>query len=197
MIRTQIAARGVRDGRVLDALRSVPRELFVPPNLQASVFDDTPLPLERGQTISQPYIVGFMTELLELRGGERVLELGTGSGYQTAVLARLASHVYSAELEPDLGRHVADRLAVLGITNVTLRIGDGVRAFAADAPFDAILCAAAPLEIPDALIAQLADGGRLVIPAGEPEAQSLWLLRRGVAGVERTRVGAVRFVPLR
>ena len=197
MIRTQIAARGVRDARVLEALHSVPRELFVPPNLRASAFDDTPLPLERGQTISQPYIVGYMTELLELRGDERVLELGSGSGYQTAVLARLAAHVYSAELEPDLGRQVADRLASLGITNVTLRIGDGVTAFENEAPFDAILCAAAPLEIPAALISQLADGGRLVIPAGEPDAQYLWRIRKIDGGVERTRVGAVRFVPLR
>ncbi|HWS72253.1 MAG TPA: methyltransferase domain-containing protein, partial [Thermoanaerobaculia bacterium] len=152
MIRTQIAARGVHDARVLDALRSVPRELFVPTNLQASAFDDTPLPLERGQTISQPFIVGFMTELLELRGDERVLELGTGSGYQTAVLARLAAHVYSAELEPDLARQVADRLASLGITNVTLRIGDGVTVFRDEAPFEAILSAAAPLEVPEALL---------------------------------------------
>lgn len=197
MIATQIVARGVRDPRVLDAMRSVPRERFVPTNLQASAFDDTPLPLECGQTISQPYIVALMTELLELRGDERVLELGTGSGYQTAVLARLARHVYTAELEPDLGRHVANRLASLGITNVTLRIGDGVRVFEAEAPFDAILSAAAPLEIPEALIAQLADGGRLVIPAGEPEAQYLWRIRKTDGEVERTRVGAVRFVPLR
>jgi len=197
MIRTQIAARGVRDPRVLDALRSVPRELFVPTNLQASAFDDTPLPLERGQTISQPFIVGFMTELLELRGDERVLELGTGSGYQTAVLARLVAHVYSAELEDDLARHVADRLASLGITNVTLRVGDGVTAFRDEAPFDAILCAAAPVELPQALIDQLADGGRCIIPVGEPESQNLWLIRRNGEAVERTRLDAVRFVPLR
>jgi protein-L-isoaspartate(D-aspartate) O-methyltransferase len=197
MIRTQIVARGVRDRRVLDALRSAPRELFVPTNLQASAFDDTPLPLERGQTISQPFIVGFMTELLELRGGERVLELGTGSGYQTAVLARLAAHVYSAELEPDLARQVADRLASLGIANVTLRVGDGVTVFRDEAPFDAILSAAAPLALPPALVDQLADGGRCIIPVGEPEAQHLWLIRKREGRVETTRLDAVRFVPLR
>jgi len=197
MIRTQIAARGVRDPRVLDALRSVPRERFVPVNLQASAFDDTPLPLERGQTISQPFIVGWMTELLRLRGTERVLELGTGSGYQTAVLARLAAHVYSAELEPDLARQVAARLEALDITNVTLRVGDGVTLFRDEAPFDAILCAAAPLEMPEALLAQLAEGGRCIIPVGPPEAQYLWLVVRAGPTLERRRLEAVRFVPLR
>jgi protein-L-isoaspartate(D-aspartate) O-methyltransferase len=197
MIRTQIAARGVRDPRVLDALRSVPRERFVPGTLQASAFDDTPLPLERGQTISQPFIVGWMTELLHLRGTERVLELGTGSGYQTAVLARLASHVYSAELEPDLARQVSARLEALAITNVTLRVGDGVTLFRDEAPFDAILCAAAPLEMPEALLGQLAEGGRCIIPAGPPEAQYLWLVVRAGSTLERRRLEAVRFVPLR
>jgi protein-L-isoaspartate(D-aspartate) O-methyltransferase len=197
MIRTQIAARGVRDERVLDALRSVPRDLFVPTNLQASAFDDTPLPLERGQTISQPFIVGWMTELLQLGGRERVLELGTGSGYQTAVLARLAAHVYSAELEPDLARQVAGRLASLDITNVTLRVGDGVNVFRDEAPFDAILCAAAPLTIPEELLDQLADGGRCIIPVGDPEAQYLWLVVRAGSTFERKRLEAVRFVPLR
>jgi protein-L-isoaspartate(D-aspartate) O-methyltransferase len=197
MIRTQIAARGVRDPRVLDALRSVPRERFVPVNLQASAFDDTPLPLERGQTISQPFIVGWMTELLRLRGTERVLELGTGSGYQTAVLARLAAHVYSAELEPDLARQVSARLEALAITNVTLRVGDGVTLFRDEAPFDAILCAAAPLDMPEALLAQLAEGGRCILPVGPPEAQYLWLVVRAGSTLERRRLEAVRFVPLR
>ncbi|MCU1349053.1 MAG: protein-L-isoaspartate O-methyltransferase [Acidobacteria bacterium] len=197
MIQTQIAARGVRDPRVLDALRSVPRALFVPPNQQASAYDDTPLPLERGQTISQPFIVGWMTELLRLRGDERVLELGTGSGYQTAVLARLAAHVYSAELEPDLARQVADRLRQLHITNVTLGVGDGVTLFRDQAPFDAILAAAAPAAVPEALIAQLAEGGRCIIPIGDLHSQYLWLIRRENGRVVRTKMDPVRFVPLR
>jgi len=197
MIRTQIAGRGVRDPRVLDALRSVPRALFVPTNQQASAYDDTPLPLERGQTISQPFIVGWMTELLRLRGDERVLELGTGSGYQTAVLARLAAHVYSAELEPDLARQVADRLEQLHIANVTLRVGDGVTLFRDEAPFDAILAAAAPATVPEALVDQLAEGGRCIIPVGDLQSQYLWLIGRGEGKVVRTRLDPVRFVPLR
>jgi protein-L-isoaspartate(D-aspartate) O-methyltransferase len=197
MIRTQIVARGVRDARVLAALRSVSRELFVPPTQQASAYDDTPLPLERGQTISQPFIVAFMTELLALRGTERVLEIGTGSGYQTAILARLAAHVFSAELEPDLARQVADRLAQLHITNVTLGVGDGVTRFRDVAPFDAILAAAAPVVIPELLIEQLAEGGRCVLPAGDAAAQHLWLIERNGGHVARRKLDAVRFVPMR
>jgi protein-L-isoaspartate(D-aspartate) O-methyltransferase len=197
MIRAQIAARGVGDPRVLDAFRSVPRELFVPPHLRASAYDDTPLPLERGQTISQPFIVALMTELLRLAGGESVLEIGTGSGYQTAILARLARHVWSAELEPDLARSVAARLDRLGITNVTLGIGDGLKIFRDAAPFDRILSAAAPAALPQALIDQLADGGRCVIPVGESEAQQLYLIERVRGRVVRTALDPVRFVPLR
>lgn len=197
MIRDQIAARGVSDPRVLDALRSVPRELFVPPNLRASAYDDTPLPLARGQTISQPFIVALMTELLALRGDEKVLEIGTGSGYQTAILARLVRHVYSAEVEPDLAATVRERLEQLSIINVTLRVGDGVEIFRDEAPFDAILSAAAPVQIPEGLVAQLADGGRCIIPVGGSDLQFLWLIERQGGHVKRTRLEAVRFVPLR
>src|SRR5258708_6714493 len=126
MIREQIVSRGVRDRRVLDAIRSVPRDLFVPRQYLREAFGDTPLPLERGQTISQPFIVALMTELLESHGDEKVLEIGTGSGYQTAILARLAKHVYSAELEPHLAATVLSRLNRLDISNVTLAVGDGV-----------------------------------------------------------------------
>lgn len=197
MIREQIVARGVRDVRLLDAMRSVPRELFVPPQHRASAYDDTPLPLVHGQTISQPFIVAAMTELLRLRGDERVLEIGTGSGYQTAVLARLAREVFSAELEPALARGVGERLAQLDITNVHLAVGDGVHLFREHAPFDAILAAAAPAELPDALVEQLGDGGRCVIPVGSADEQHLWFIERKGGAVERRRLDAVRFVPLR
>jgi protein-L-isoaspartate(D-aspartate) O-methyltransferase len=197
MIRTQIEARGIRDPRVLGAFRSVPRELFVPDVQRLHAYEDTPLPLQHGQTISQPFIVALMTELLRLTGGERVLEIGTGSGYQTAILARLARHVYSAELEPELARTVAGRLDRLGITNVTLGTGDGLTVFRDAAPFDRILSAAAPVSLPEPLIDQLAEGGRCVIPVGEAEMQKLFLVERSGGRVMRTPLEPVRFVPLR
>ena len=197
MIRDQIVARGVSEPRVIAALRSIPRELFVPPHFQASAYDDTPLPLDCGQTISQPYIVAVMSELLALRGDERVLEIGTGSGYQTAILAKLAAHVYSAEVEPSLAGIASARLAQLGLTNVTLRVGDGVTIFRAEAPFDAILSAAAPDRLPEALIDQLAEGGRCIIPVGASDLQHLWQIERRRGEVRRTRLEPVRFVPLR
>ena len=196
MIRDQIEARGVRDPRVLEAFRSVPRDLFVPQQMRYGAFDDTPLPLERGQTISQPYIVALMSELLQLRGDERVLEIGTGSGYQTAILARLAGHVFSAEIEPDLAATVLSRLNALGIENVTLAVGNGIEVFRDRGPFDAILSAAAPVEMPDALLEQLAEGGRCVIPVGR-DVQYLWMVRRIDGSLVRERLEPVRFVPLR
>jgi protein-L-isoaspartate(D-aspartate) O-methyltransferase len=197
MIEEQIVARGVADPRVLAAFRSVPRELFVPPGLRASSYDDTPLPLACGQTISQPYIVAAMTEVLHLRGDETVLEIGTGSGYQTAILARLARHVYSAEVEPDLAATVHERLERLNITNVTLGIGNGLEIFREHAPFDAILSAAAPEKFPEELLEQLADGGRCVLPIGAHDFQYLWLVEKEGGHVVRKRLEAVRFVPLR
>jgi protein-L-isoaspartate(D-aspartate) O-methyltransferase len=197
MLREQVIARGVTEARVLDAFRSVPRESFVPRNLRASAYDDTPLPLERGQTISQPFIVALMTELLRLRSHESVLEIGTGSGYQTAILARLARVVYSAELEPDLARGAAARLEELGITNVVLGTGNGVELFREHAPFDAILSAAAPSQLPEGLIDQLADGGRCVIPVGDFDMQYLWLIERIGCRIVRRQLDPVRFVPMR
>jgi protein-L-isoaspartate(D-aspartate) O-methyltransferase len=197
MIRDQIIARGVRDARVLDAMRSVPRELFVPPRHRAEAYDDNPLPLDRGQTISQPYIVAYMSEQQQLRGDERVLEIGTGSGYQTAVLARLARHVYSAELEPDLLAGVHARLENLGIENVTLRAGNGVEVFRDEAPFDAILAAASAPQMPETLFDQLAEGGRAILPVGGADAQWLWLICRVRGRLEKRQLEAVRFVPLR
>ena len=197
MIREQIANRGIRDPRVLEAFRSVPREIFVPQNLRASAYDDTPLPLVRGQTISQPFIVGFMTQELRLEGDEKVLEIGTGSGYQTAILAKLVRIVYSAEVEPDLAKTAKERLEELGITNVVLGTGNGVELFREHAPFDAILSAAAPEYLPESLVDQLADGGRCIIPVGAADLQHLWLIEKRGGHVTRRRLEAVRFVPLR
>ena len=197
MIRDQIRSRGVSDPRVLDALGSISREFFVPATLRASAYDDTPLPLTRGQTISQPYIVACMTEVLRLRGEEKVLEIGTGSGYQTAILAKLARIVYSTEVEPELATTAAERLEQLGITNVVLGVGNGVELFRDEAPFDAILSAAAPEVLPEQLVEQLADGGRCIIPVGPPDMQHLWLIEKQAGHVTRKRLEAVRFVPLR
>ena len=197
MIRDQIEARGVSNPRVLEALRAVPRELFVPAQFRASAFEDSPLPLARGQTISQPFIVGLMTQILRLKETDTVLEIGTGSGYQTAILSRLARMVYSAEIEPELAHGVRERLDSLGITNVELAVGDGVTIFRDRAPFDAILSAAAPARVPDALLDQLAEGGRMVIPVGELELQYLWLFERVGGKIQRKQLDPVRFVPMR
>jgi protein-L-isoaspartate(D-aspartate) O-methyltransferase len=197
MIREQLIARGVTDPRVIEAFRAAPREMFVPEHLRAAAFDDGPLPLQCGQTISQPFIVALMTQLLRLKPTDSVLEIGTGSGYQTAILARLVRQIFSAELETNLARHVQSRLELLGITNVEMRVGDGISVFRDRAPFDAILSAAAPLEIPDELIEQLGEGGRMVIPVGSADRQYLWLIEKMGESVKRTQLDAVRFVPLR
>jgi protein-L-isoaspartate(D-aspartate) O-methyltransferase len=197
MLREQILARGVTDPRVLEAFRSVPREVFVPPHLRYAAYEDSPLPLVRGQTISQPFIVALMTETLQLRGDEKVLEIGTGSGYQTAILARLARIIYSAEVEPELSQVAAERLAQLGIANAVLAVGNGVEIFREHAPFDAILSAAAPEQLPEELVDQLADGGRCIIPVGAADLQHLWLIERRGGHVTRKRLDPVRFVPLR
>ena len=197
MLREQIIARGVTDPRVIEAFRATPRELFVPRPLRHAAYEDSPLPLVHGQTISQPFIVALMTEFLRLRGDEKVLEIGTGSGYQTAILARLARIVYSAEVEPELSAIAAERLGELGITNVVLGIGNGVEIFRDHAPFDAILSAAAPEHLPEELIDQLAEGGRCIIPVGAADLQHLWLIERHAGHVTRKRLDAVRFVPLR
>jgi protein-L-isoaspartate(D-aspartate) O-methyltransferase len=197
MIREQIIARGVSDARVIEAFRSVPRELFVPAHLRNAAYEDSPLPLVRGQTISQPFIVALMTEMLRLTGDEKVLEIGTGSGYQTAILARLTRIVYSAEVEPELAAVAKGRLEKLGITNVVLGAGNGVEIFREHAPFDAILSAAAPEHLPEALVDQLAEGGRCIIPVGAADLQHLWLIERRDGRVTRQRLDAVRFVPLR
>ena len=196
MVETQIVARGVRDPRVLAAMRSVPRHLFVDPAQRSQAYEDHPLPIPGNQTISQPYIVALMTELLELQPHERVLEIGTGSGYQSAVLSQLAKEVYTIEIVPELARSAADRLKELRIENVTVREGDGYRGWPEKAPFDGILVTAAPERIPQPLIDQLAPGGVMVIPVGG-FFQELKVFRKSADGrVTERDIIPVRFVPM-
>jgi protein-L-isoaspartate(D-aspartate) O-methyltransferase len=199
MVDDQIAARGVRDPRVLAAMREVPRHLFVPPDQQHLAYEDLPRPIGYDQTISQPYIVALMTELVRPRPGDRALEVGTGSGYQAAVLSRLVSQVYTIEIVEPLGRAAEKRLKELGYANVTVRVGDGYAGWPDGAPFDLIVVTAAPDHVPAPLLAQLKPGGRLVIPVGPVSAvQELRLIERDAAGQDRTTVVApVAFVPLR
>jgi protein-L-isoaspartate(D-aspartate) O-methyltransferase len=186
----------VHDDRVLAAVRDVPRERFVPEELRDDAWENVPLPIGEGQTISQPLVVARMCELLELRGDERVLDVGTGSGYHAALLARLAAHVWSIERRAALSAGAARNLAAAGIENVTLSVGDGTRGLPDAAPFDAInVAAAAGAHVPRALEAQLAPGGRLVAPVQDGD-QRLVVVRRGAAGLERTSLERVRFVPL-
>ena len=186
----------VADSRVLAAMASVPRERFVPPQLRAEAWENIPLPIGSGQTISQPLVVARMCELLELRGDETVLDVGTGSGYHAAVLARLAAHVYSIEVHEPLSRAAAANLAAAGVANVTLAVGDGRRGLPEHAPFAAInVAAAAGGAIPPALADQLADGGRLVAPVENGE-QRLVVAHRTPEGVALRRLERVRFVPL-
>jgi protein-L-isoaspartate(D-aspartate) O-methyltransferase len=197
MIADQIAGRGIRDPAVLEAMRAVPRHLFVPAGRIDDAYDDTPLPIGHGQTISQPYIVALMTELARPRPGDRALEIGTGCGYQAAVLSRLVRHVFTIEIVEPLARAAHERLAALGYANVTGRVGDGYQGWPGEAPFDIILATAAPEEVPRALVDQLRAGGRMVIPVGGPMNQDLELIEKDEGGRVRTRVVApVRFVPM-
>ena len=191
---------GISDPRVLAAVAAVPRDRFVPPELRAEADRDLPLPIGFGQTISQPFVVAVMSERLRLRGTERVLEVGTGSGYQTAVLAALAAEVFSIELVPELARRAAEVLLdELQLRNVRLRTGDGALGWPEAAPFDRILVTAAAEQVPPALVAQLAPGGRMVLPVGgQEDEQVLRLVERGDDGVTiSTDFLPVRFVPLR
>ena len=195
MVAAQIEERGVRDTRTLAALRKVPRHLFVPAPLAREAYSDHPLPIGEGQTISQPYIVAFMTEALGLRGGETVLEVGTGSGYQAAVLAEIAARVYTIEIVTKLAEESRERLARLGYRNVEVRAGDGYQGWPEKAPFDAVMVTAAAPRIPEPLKAQLKDGGRLVIPVGEDDQELIVLTRHG-SRYDEDRVLPVRFVPM-
>jgi protein-L-isoaspartate(D-aspartate) O-methyltransferase len=196
MVKSQIARRGIRDERVLEAMRTVPRERFLPPDQAAHAYEDRALPVGLGQTISQPYIVALMTESLELSPDHRVLEIGTGTGYQTAILATLAHHVFTVERIEDLAVLVPKRLEDLGFSNVTFRIGDGSVGWPERAPFDRITVTAAAPQVIQALVNQLTEGGRLVIPVGDQETQRLTMIERHQGKiVERPSIG-VRFVRL-
>ena len=198
MVEHQLERRGIRDPLVLEAMRSVPREAFVPPELADEAYADGPLPIGEGQTISQPYIVALMVEALELRGGERVLEIGAGSGYAAAVLAEIAAEVYTVERHAPLAREARERLRALGYDHVQLRVGDGSRGWPEHAPYAAIVVAAGAPDVPEALEEQLAVGGRLVIPVGQGRTlQELLRLRRlSETEYQREELGGVRFVPL-
>lgn len=196
MVAAQIRGRGITDRRVLAALATVPRHLFVPPTLADRACDDAPLPIGRGQTISQPYMVGKMTELLELQPGDHVLEIGTGSGYQTAILAYLSKIVYTIERIGELQRAAKQRLQNLGFTNVSYMIGDGTVGWTECAPFNAIMVTAGAPEIPDPLIKQLAEKGRLVIPVGGRSFQVLNFVRKQKSRIFREEVFECTFVPL-
>ena len=197
MVRSQIVARGVSDAATLRAMRAVPRHEFVPDESRRHAYDDSPLQIGYGQTISQPYIVAFMTELIRPRKGQRVLEVGTGSGYQAAVLAEIVDSVYTIELIPELAETAEARLIRLGYRNIAVRQGDGYLGWPEHAPFDAILVTAAADEIPQPLVDQLKEGGTLVIPVGSVSGvQSLTVLRKEAGRIVRESVLPVRFVPL-
>ena len=196
MVRTQIAARGIRSAAVLDAMRTVPRDRFVPDDLQSEAYADSPLPIGYRQTISQPYIVALMTELVRAAPGKRALDVGTGSGYQAAILAEVVDHVDSIDIVCPLADQARERLAGLGYTNVTIRCGDGWGGWPGGGRYDVIIVAAAPLEIPPALLDQLAPGGRLVIPLGAGDQDLVMVERLPDGRLERTEITAVRFVPM-
>jgi protein-L-isoaspartate(D-aspartate) O-methyltransferase len=195
MVEEQIAARGVTDPAVLRAMRAVPRHEFIPAASRADAYSDQPLPIGHGQTISQPYIVALMSELAAVKPGDRVLEIGTGSGYQAAILAELGADVYSIEILEPLARRAGETLRRLGYDRVHVRQGDGYRGWPSAAPFAAIVTTAAPPEVPPALVAQLAPGGRLVIPVGKDD-QELRVLVKTSSGIETRRVVPVQFVPM-
>jgi protein-L-isoaspartate(D-aspartate) O-methyltransferase len=196
MVQQQLVARGVKDGRVLAAMEKVPREEFIPPESRSYSYEDGPLPIGYGQTISQPYIVAFMTEQLRPKSTDRVLEIGTGSGYQAAVLAGLVADVYSIEIVEPLAKSAQATLQRLGCNNVHVKAGDGYKGWPEEAPFDAIIVTCAPDKVPQTLIDQLKEGGRMVIPVGERFAQELYLLEKQNGQVKQSVTLPVRFVPM-
>jgi protein-L-isoaspartate(D-aspartate) O-methyltransferase len=196
MVERQLAQRGITDGRVLQVMREVPRHRFVPEDLWDMAYRDTPLPIGHGQTISQPYIVAYMTQMLHLDPDDRVLEVGTGSGYQVAILSRLAKQVYTIERVEELVRHAEQVLRELGYDNISVRVGDGGYGWPEAAPFDAIIVTAAAPEVPPPLIAQLAEGAPLVAPIGPAGYQELVRLYRRGDRTQVERLAPVAFVPL-
>ena len=196
MVDEQLAARGIGDRRVLSAMATTPRHVFVDEALRERAYDDHPLPIGLGQTISNPYTVALMTEALELQGTERVLEIGTGSGYQTAILAKLCANVFSIERIAALATRARRVLDQLSLYNVALRVGDGTIGWNAEAPFDAIIVTAGTPQLPRPLLSQLRAGGRLVVPIGEEDSQALLRLRVDASGVTEEYIGDCRFVKL-
>ena len=197
MVKSQILARGVKDIRVLKAMEKVPRHLFVPKKYRAAAYGDYPLPIGEGQTISQPYIVAYMTEALDLDPEEKVLEIGTGSGYQAAVLAELVKEVYTIEIIEALGKRARETLDKLGYGNIHVMIGDGYKGWPAASPFDAVIVTCAPEEVPSALVQQLKEGGRMILPIGKAGAiQQLVRAVKKDGRLVRQKVMDVRFVPM-
>jgi len=197
MVTTQIIARGIKDPRVIKAMRKVPRHLFVPENIRERAYDDRPLPIGEGQTISQPYIVAFMTEALNLSSGDKALEIGTGSGYQAAILAEIVKEVYTIEIRARLGETARERLKEMGYSNIFVEIGDGYKGWPEKAPFNAVIVTCAPERIPRPLIDQLNEGGRMIIPVGEQGGiQELVLMKKEKGEIIRKEVMKVLFVPM-
>lgn len=196
MVDEQLIFRGIKDGRVLRAMSEIPRHLFVPHALENQAYGDYPLNIGEGQTISQPLIVAMMTEALELKGDEKILEIGTGSGYQTAILAGLSKHVYTIERIRSLTNGARKVLYDIGITNFTLRVGDGTIGWPEEAPFDGILVTAGAPDIPKIYVEQLSEGGRLVIPVGDEWTQQLVVARKVEGGLLKTVISGCRFVKL-
>jgi protein-L-isoaspartate(D-aspartate) O-methyltransferase len=197
MVSVQIAGRGIVDERILKAMRTIPRHLFVPQENQQNAYEDFPLPIGYQQTISQPYIVAFMTNILDLQGNEQVLEVGTGSGYQAAVLSLLVKKVHTLERIPELADRARQTLQVLGIKNVEVHVGDGSLGWPQDAPYQAILVTAAAPAAPQALLDQLETGGRMIIPVGGQFQQVLELWRKETEGLKSESILPVAFVPLK
>ncbi len=196
MVRNQIVARGITDTLVIKAMLEIPRHEFVPAQYQHMAYGDFPLPIGEGQTISQPYIVAIMTEKIELTSTDRVLEIGTGSGYQAAVLAMICAEVYSIEIVPSLAEHASRLLSEMGYDNVHVKCGDGFLGWPEAAPFDAVIITCAPTTVPQPLIEQMAEGGRLIVPLGD-DFQMLTLLRKAGGEVTRDELIPVRFVPMK
>jgi protein-L-isoaspartate(D-aspartate) O-methyltransferase len=198
MVKTQIVARGVNNAEVIEAMKKVPRHLFIPKEYEDEAYNDYPLPIGHGQTISQPYIVAYMTEVLKPGSNMKALEIGTGSGYQAAILAEIVNKVYTIEIVPELAKEADERLKKLGYKNVICKYGDGYQGWPEFAPFDIIIVTAAAEKIPQPLIDQLAENGRLVIPVGAPSAvQELQLITKKKGKIETKNLTFVRFVPFK